>query len=100
MRTKVSIMMLLFGVTLAACGQQTEQSVTGEHNGQSNPDENSYVVLGEDLQQLKDDFNANEGRLRLMFVSGPTCGICLRGMADLNDAYLAASPNSACPCSV
>jgi hypothetical protein len=47
--------------------------------------------MGEDLQQLKDDFNANEGRVRLLFISGPTCGICLRGMADLNDAFIAAS---------
>jgi hypothetical protein len=49
------------------------------------------VVLTEDLQQLKDDFNASEGRVRLMFLSGPTCGICLRGMADLNDEFLADS---------
>jgi len=51
----------------------------------------SYVVMGEDLQQVKDDFNANAGRVRLLFISGPTCGICLRGMADLNDAFIAAS---------
>jgi hypothetical protein len=47
--------------------------------------------MGEDLQQLKDEFNANAGRVRLLFISGPTCGICLRGMADLNDAFIAAS---------
>jgi hypothetical protein len=47
--------------------------------------------MGEDLRQLRDDFNANEGRVRLLFLSGPTCGICLRGMADLNDAFVAAS---------
>ncbi len=53
----------------------------------------SYVVLDDELQQLKDDFNDNEGRVRLLFISGPTCGICLRGMADLNDAFIAASQN-------
>lgn len=26
-----------------------------------------------------------------MFLSGPTCGVCLRGMADLNDAFIADS---------
>ena len=60
------------------------------------PDEEQaaqYEVLDADLQVLKDEFNANEGRVRLMFLSGPTCGICLRGMADLNDAFLAARQN-------
>jgi len=51
----------------------------------------SLIVMGEDLQRLKDDFNANAGRVRLVFLNGPTCGICLRGMADLNDEFLAAS---------
>lgn len=60
------------------------------------PDEEQaaqYKVLDADLQVLKDEFNANEGRVRLMFLSGPTCGICLRGMADLNDAFLAERQN-------
>jgi hypothetical protein len=48
-----------------------------------------YVVLGEDLQRLKDDFNAKVGTIRLLFIIGPTCAICLRGMADLNDELLA-----------
>lgn len=51
------------------------------------------VIMGEDLQALKDDFNANAGKVRLVFLNGPTCGICLRGMADLNDAFVAASQN-------
>ena len=51
--------------------------------------EKPYVVLEEDLQQLKDDFNAKVGTVRLLFILGPTCGICLRGMADLNDKFLA-----------
>ena len=49
-----------------------------------------YRVISDDLRVLKDDFNANQGRVRLLFLSGPTCGICLRGMADLNDEFLAA----------
>ncbi len=85
---------LVFALTLlTACGQQSEQSVTSEQNEQSQPGENSYVILGEDLQQLKDDFNANEGRVRLMLLNGQTCCICLRGMADLNDAFIAAGQN-------
>ena len=53
----------------------------------------TLVLLEEDLQQLKQDFNSNQGKVRLLFVSGPTCGICLRGMADLNDEFLATSQN-------
>jgi len=52
-----------------------------------------YEVISDDLQSLKDAFNANEGRVRLLFLSGPTCGICLRGMADLNDEFLAERQN-------
>lgn len=48
-----------------------------------------YVILDDDLQQLKDDFNAKVGTVRLLFIVGPTCGICLRGMADLNDEFIA-----------
>ena len=51
----------------------------------------SYIVMDDTLQQLKDDFSANEGKVRLVFISGPTCGICLRGMADLNDEFIAAA---------
>ena len=85
--------MLLTGLTVAACGQQLNSSGTNVAAAQANESTGSYLVLGEDLQQLKDDFNANEGRVRLMFLSGPTCGICLRGMADLNDEFIAASQN-------
>ncbi len=92
MRARI-LAMLLSGLTVAACGQQTNSSATNVATGQANDSASSYLVLEEDLRQLKDDFNANEGRVRLMFLSGPTCGICLRGMADLNDAFIAASQN-------
>jgi hypothetical protein len=86
-------LVLVFAVTLTACGQTDEpnESERGSEAAESaGPD---YVVIGEDLQQLKDEFNANQGRVRLVFLSGPTCGICLRGMDDLNDEFLADSQN-------
>jgi hypothetical protein len=89
----VRILTLAFGLVLAACGQQTSTSGINVAGGQTSESASSYLVLGEELQQLKDDFNANEGRVRLMFLSGPTCGICLRGMADLNDEFIAAGQN-------
>jgi len=77
---------LLVVAVLAACGQV-------EAPGDSDLTRPDYVVMGDDLQQLKDDFNTNSGRVRLVFLSGPTCGICLRGMADLNDQFIAAGQN-------
>ena len=81
------LFLVFIGAGLSACGPNDagDSAVDWEQQGPG------YVVMGDDLQQLKDDFNANEGRVRLLFISGPTCGICLRGMADLNDAFIAAS---------
>jgi hypothetical protein len=45
-----------------------------------------YVVLDESLSQLRADFNANVGKVRMLYIVGPTCGICLRGMSDLQEA--------------
>jgi hypothetical protein len=81
----------LFFVTLlvASCGDSADP-LTGTEPSETAP---TYTVIEQDLQFLKDAFNANQGRVRLMFLSGPTCGICLRGMADLNDAFLAEHQN-------
>ena len=46
----------------------------------------SYVVVGKDLARLRADFNANVGKVRMMYIVGPTCGICLRGMSDLQES--------------
>ena len=75
-------------IVLAGCGLADRSNEPSETSVSTGPE---YVVMGGDLQQLKDDFNANKGRVRLVFLSGPTCGICLRGMADLNDEFIAAS---------
>ena len=83
-------LVLVLAITLTACSQTDEPKEKGVGSESAGPD---YVVMGEDLQQLKDDFNASQGRVRLVFLSGPTCGICLRGLADLNDEFLADSQN-------
>jgi hypothetical protein len=79
------------GLALAGCGgreDSNDESVIDNTDESAPP---SLVVMGDDLQKLQDDFNANVGRVRLVFLNGPTCGICLRGMADLNDGFIAAS---------
>src|ERR1700736_3061426 len=45
-----------------------------------------YVVLDKSLSRLRADFNANVGKVRMLYIVGPTCGICLRGMSDLQEA--------------
>jgi len=62
-----------------------------ESNGADN--DKPYVVLDRNLTQLREDFNAHQGEVRLVFLSGPTCAICLRGMADLNDEFIAEAQN-------
>jgi hypothetical protein len=79
---RLAPLFLCFGIL--AC---SEADAPSETTGSEAPSE--LLILGDDLRQLKDDFNANQGRVRLLFLSGPTCGICLRGMADLNDEFLA-----------
>ena len=44
-----------------------------------------YVVLDKSLSQLRADFNANVGKVRMLYIVGPTCGICLRGLSDLQE---------------
>ncbi len=46
----------------------------------------SYVVLDKNLSQLRADFNANVGKVRMLYIVGPTCGVCLRGLSDMQDA--------------
>jgi hypothetical protein len=48
-----------------------------------------YVVLDKSLAQLRADFNANVGKVRLLYIVGPTCGTCLRGLSDLERAIYA-----------
>lgn len=48
----------------------------------------SVTVLNDDASQLREDFNRAEGSVRLVLIVDPVCAVCLRGMADVNDALL------------
>jgi hypothetical protein len=52
-----------------------------------------YVVLDKSLSQLRADFNSNVGKVRLLYIVGPTCGICLRGLSDLQEALYSKKGN-------
>jgi|GEM_PF-1141506 len=72
------VIMVLLAV-LASCGRG------GPDAG---PAPVSFTVMDDSLAPLKRDFNDAEGDVRLLFLSGPTCGICLRGLADMNAELL------------
>ncbi len=78
-------------IWLVACEQPSSPTELATDPGMV--DARSYIVLNESLEQLKSDFNSNKGKTRLMFIVGDTCGICLRGMADLNDQFIARAQN-------
>ena len=48
-----------------------------------------HITMGPDLKALRDDFNAKVGTVRLLFIVGPTCGMCLFGMERIDEALLA-----------
>ncbi len=77
-----------FLMLIAACTPDApppSDSLISEHS--------NYVSLDEGLTQFKDDFNAMADKLRLVFISGPSCGICLRGMDDLNQSIVSTVQN-------
>lgn len=77
-RRTMLISMVAAGV-VSACGDAIDQAaMDGE------PVE--VVVLDESLAALKVGFNAMPGDVRLLFIVGPSCGPCLRGLMELNDA--------------
>lgn len=81
MNTRV-ILTLTLTILLTACS--TERSE--EQAFQS--DRPDYYVVGEDLARIRADFNAMQDKVRLVFIIGPSCGICLRGMDDLNESIV------------
>ncbi len=74
-------------LVLAACTNGEIDSAASGSDVEPKPSAR-YVVMDDTLKTLKDDFNAHADKVRFVFLSGPTCGICLRGMADLNDEFI------------
>jgi hypothetical protein len=77
---------LIFGssalLATSACSSDIADS-PGTKNGKP-----GYVSVDENLSQVRADFNANTEKIRLVFIIGPSCGICLRGMADLDKSLI------------
>jgi hypothetical protein len=67
---------------ISACSSDIADSPDAE-NGKP-----TYVTVDENLTQVRADFNAMTEKIRLVFIIGPSCGICLRGMDDLNNSIV------------
>ena len=81
---------VVFGISalmLAGCGDPKAVSPAG-----SAP---HAVMLNGDDQPLREDFNRDQGFVRLMLVVDPRCPECLRGLADMGDDVLTKLPKDA-----
>ena len=72
---------------LAGCGDPKAVSPAG-----SAP---HAVMLNGDDQPLREDFNRDQGFVRLMLLVDPRCPECLRGLADMSDDVLTKLPKDA-----
>ena len=58
----------------------------------SGPDQ-PHTTLGATTEALRSAFNADSMSVRVLMLVSPTCGVCLRGAADLQKSLLAAQPD-------
>jgi hypothetical protein len=81
------ILLSINALVLAGCGDPKAASQIG-----SAP---HVAVLNGDDQPLREDFNRDQGVVRLMLLVDPRCPECLRGLADMGDDVLAKLPKGA-----
>lgn len=65
---------------VSACGEAIDRQVSG------GAAQVPVTILPEDLAPLKTAFNDAQSKVRLLFIAGPSCGPCLRGLMELNEA--------------
>jgi hypothetical protein len=51
--------------------------------GQTRP----HQTVGAQAQTLRETFNADAGKVRILALVSPTCGACLRGATDIQDVF-------------
>ncbi len=85
-QTKALFVFLAALVTLSGCGLLPTTS-----EQQPIPTQ----ILGEQSDALKTQFNADRGKVRLLFIMDPNCGTCLKGLADIDNDLLATLPAQA-----
>jgi hypothetical protein len=75
-----SWLMFFGGLALAAC--------TLSDNALATTAPIKVTTLDPQASQLRRDFNAASGSVRLLLLVDPACSVCLRGMAEVNDSLL------------
>lgn len=55
-----------------------------EASAEKRSDAGEYITLNASLDEFITDFNEAAGSVRMVFVAGPSCGPCLRGLDDMN----------------
>lgn len=85
--SKSLILAVLSLSILAGCGDRKAASQV-----ESTP---HVVVLNNEDQPLREDFNRDQGFVRLMILVDPICPECLRGLADMGEDVLAKLPKDA-----
>lgn len=73
-----------------ACGLISVGLVIAVGMGMGRSPARSYVALDRDARPLRDVFNADVGKVRLLMYVSPTCGGCLRGAKQTQQQVLAA----------
>jgi hypothetical protein len=84
----------LFAVTLGISALLLSSCGRPQAAPQGDASAHSVLLSGVD-QPLRDDFNRDQGFVRLLFVVDPRCPECLRGLADMGDDVLAKLPKDA-----
>ncbi|HEX3398628.1 MAG TPA: hypothetical protein VHS76_18120 [Steroidobacteraceae bacterium] len=87
LRTLVVVALSIGVLVLDGCARQGNAPAAAASN--------SYVVLDDTDQPLREDFNRDRGFVRLMFLVDPRCPECLRGLEDMGQDVLAALPKNA-----
>lgn len=86
-RSLFVVALSISALLLSSCGRPQAAS-------QGDSSARTALLNGED-QPLRDDFNRDQGFVRLLFVVDPRCPECLRGLADMGDDVLAKLPKDA-----
>jgi hypothetical protein len=69
---------IILMMSLAGCGPSHAPSTSNVR----------YALLGDDDQPLREDFNHDRGKIRLLFLVDPICPGCLNGLAEMGDDLL------------
>lgn len=83
MKKRTIVLGALISLTIAG-GVFVYQNTYASQAAGKSVNHDSYVTLSPSLDALINDFNDAAGSVRMIFVVGPSCAPCLRGLDDMN----------------